>query len=103
MTHINIQKRRIAADICSCVDESRSFLHLEFTVPGVEKKDIHLKMNNDRYSLKADKTDVEYVSTGRFTCPVEIEKTEANYENGLLYINIPLKDPWENAYSVTIH
>jgi len=50
-----------------------------------------------------EKNDVEYVSTGNFCCPVDIEKTDANYENGLLLIDIPLKDPWEKAYSVAIH
>ena len=69
----------------------------------MKKEDIDFKLNNDDFSLKAEKNDAEYVSTGSFCCPVEIEKTEANYENGLLLIEIPLKDPWENAYNVTIH
>lgn len=96
-------KRRIAAELCSCVDEEKSNLHLEFTVPGVKKEDIHLKMNSDSFSLRAEKNDVEYVSTGNFCCPVEINSSEANYENGLLLINIPLTDPWENALDVPIH
>ena len=103
MKPVQIQKRRVAADMCACVDDDRSFLHIEFTIPGVNKEDIHLMLHKDSYNLKAEKKDVEYVSTGRFTCPVEIERTEANYENGLLNVNIPLKDRWENAYSVTIH
>lgn len=103
MKPVQIQKRRLAADICSCVDDTHSFLHLEFTVPGVKKEDIILKLHQDSYSLKAIKTDVEYVSTGRFTCPVEIDKTKAKYENGLLNINIPLKDQWKDAHTVTIH
>lgn len=103
MKEVSIEKRKLAAELCSCVDDEKSSIHLEFTIPGVKKEDIDLKLNNDGFSLKAEKNDAEYVSTGSFCCPVEIEKTEANYENGLLLIDIPLKDPWENAYNVTIH
>lgn len=97
------EKRRVAAELCSCVDDVKSSLHLEFTIPGIKKKDINFKMNDESFSLHAEKNDVEYVSTGNFCCPVEITQTEANYENGLLFINIPLKDPWKDAYDVKIH
>ncbi|WP_022667369.1 Hsp20/alpha crystallin family protein [Desulfospira joergensenii] len=97
------EKKRTAAELCSCVDDKTSTLHLEFTIPGVHKKDINLKLNEDSFNLKADKNDIEYVSSGSFCCPVEIKKTEASYENGLLLINIPLKDPWKDAYNVPIH
>lgn len=95
-------KRRISADLCSCIDDEKSSLHLEFSIPGVKKEDINLKLNDDSFNLIAEKNDLEYVSSGRFCCPVEINHTEANYENGLLLINIPLKDPWKDAYDVTI-
>ena len=96
-------KRRMAAELCSCVDEDKSKLHLEFTIPGVKKENIDLKINSDSFSLKAETNDVEYVSTGTFCCPVEIKESDAKYENGLLLINIPLSDPWKNAYDVPIH
>ena len=102
MKNTQLEKRRLPAELCSCVDEDKSSLHLEFKIPGVKKEDITLKFNDDRFSLKADKNDIEYVSTGSFCCPVEIKSAKANYENGLLLINIPLKDRWENAYKVTI-
>ncbi len=98
-----VDKRRLPAELCSCVDEDKSSLHMEFTIPGVKKEDINLKLNDDSFSLKADKNDMEYVSSGSFCCPVQIQQAEANYENGLLMINIPLKDPWENSHRVTIH
>jgi HSP20 family molecular chaperone IbpA len=103
MQKSTVDKRRLPAELCSCVDEDKSSLHMEFTIPGVKKEDINLKLNNDSFSLKADKNDMEYVSSGSFCCPVQIQQAEANYENGLLMINIPLKDPWENSHRVTIH
>nr|WP_320016607.1 Hsp20 family protein [uncultured Desulfobacter sp.] len=98
--HIN---RKIAADLCSYVDEKNSTLHLEFMVPGVKKENIDLKVNDDSFSLRAEKNDVEYVSTGSFCYPVEVSDTKANYENGILLIDIPLKDRWKGAVNVTIH
>lgn len=96
-------KRRLAAELCSCVDDEKSSLHLEFTMPGVNKENIDLKLTDGSFRLRAEKGDVEYVSTGRFCCPVEIKKTEASYENGLLFLNIPLKDPWKDSFDVAIH
>lgn len=103
MEKSNHEKRKLAAEICSCVDNDNSTLHLEFTIPGVKKEDINLKLNDDSFSLRAEKKDIEYVSTGSFCCPVEIKNTKANYKNGLLLINIPLRDPWKDSYNVTIH
>ena len=103
MENSNHTKRRIAADICSCVDDVKSSLHLEFTIPGVEKGDIKLKLNEDGFNLTAERNDLEYVSSGGFCCPVEAKSAEANYENGLLLLNIPLKDPWKGAHDMKIH
>jgi HSP20 family protein len=103
MENEKYEKRRVAAELCSCVDDDGSNIHLEFTIPGVKKNDINFKMNDENFSLSAKKNNVEYVSTGSFCCPVEINDTEANYENGLLLIDIPLKDPWKDAYNVTIN
>lgn len=103
MENANHEKRKLAAELCSCVDSEKSALHLEFTIPGVKKEDITLKLNDDSFNLRARKNDIEYVSSGAFCCPVEIKKTEANYENGLLLLDIPLRDPWKDAYNVTIH
>lgn len=96
-------KKIIPAELCSCVDNKTSTLHMEFKIPGVQKEDIDFKLNDDRFNLKAEKSDIEYVSTGRFICPVEIQNIEANYKNGLLNIDIPLKDCWKDAHHVTIH
>lgn len=96
-------KRRMPAELCSCVDDERSSLHLEFTMPGVSKEDIELKLTDGSFRLRAETGDVEYVSTGAFCCPVEIKNTEATYKNGLLLLNIPLRDPWKDSYDVVIH
>lgn len=96
-------KRLLPAELCSCIDDEKSSMHLEFSIPGVHKDEIDLKVTDDSFSLSAEKDDIEYVSTGTFCCQVDADKSDANYENGLLLVNIPLKDPWKDSHKVTIH
>ena len=96
-------KRRIAADPCSYVNDDFSSLHLEFTIPGVKREDIKLKLLDDSFSLSAWMDDTEFVSTGSFCCPVKAKESKAHYENGLLKLDIPFKDPWDGAYEVPVN
>ena len=41
-------KLKIAADVCSYVDEDKQQINLEICVPGVKKNAINLKMRDDR-------------------------------------------------------
>jgi HSP20 family protein len=95
-------RRRIAAEPCTYVNEDNSTLHLEFTIPGVKREDIKLKLQDDSFFLSALREDTEYVSTGTFCCPVKTADSKATYENGLLKVYIPFKDVWEGAHEVKI-
>ena len=43
-----------------------------------------------------------YVSSLALAWPVKPDKAEANYEDGLLRIEVPFKDPMEDAIKVAI-
>ena len=46
--------------------------------------------------------DIEYVSALALGWPVKPVKVEATYEHGLLRIEVPFKDPMEDAVKVAI-
>jgi len=93
---------RVAPSTVAYADEENHKLVVEFAIPGAPTDTIDVKILVDSVHLTAPARDVEYVSALALAWPVKPDKAEASYENGLLRIEVPFKDPMEDAVKVAI-
>ena len=75
---------------------------MDAVFPGAPTDTIDVKILEDSVHLTAPARDVEYVSALALARPVKPDKAEAIYENGLLRIEVPFKDPMEDAVKVAV-
>ncbi|HMD87839.1 MAG TPA: hypothetical protein VKF38_01630 [Anaerolineaceae bacterium] len=93
---------RVAPSSVAYADDENLKLVVEFAIPGAPTDTIDLKILEDSIHLTAPARNIEYVSSLALAWPVKPDKAEAIYENGLLRIEVPFKDPMEDAVKVTI-
>jgi HSP20 family molecular chaperone IbpA len=93
---------RVAPNTVAYADEEKKRLVVEFAIPGAPTETIDLKLLPDSVHLTAPANDIEYVSALALAWPVKPDKAEAIYEHGLLRIEVPFKDPMEDAMKVAI-
>lgn len=82
----------ISPNLCSSYEEKGNRYDIQVELPGVRKNDIDLKLLPEGLMLKANREDVQFMGDYLFCCPVDTEKVEANFDNGLLTIRAPLRD-----------
>jgi HSP20 family molecular chaperone IbpA len=93
---------RVAPNTVAYADGEKNKLVVEFAIPGAPTDTIDLKLLPDSIHLTAPTRDIEYVSAMALAWPVKPDKAEAIYENGLLRIEVPFKDPMEDAIKIAI-
>ena len=95
-------RMKVSPDTVAYADGENHKLVVEFAIPGAPSDTIDLKMLEDSVHLTAPARDVEYVAALALGWPVKPDKAEATYEHGLLRIEVPFKDPMEDAVKVAI-
>ena len=93
---------RIATNTVAYADAETRKLVVEFAIPGAPTDTIDLKILPDSVHLTAPARDVEYVAALALAWPVKPGLAEAIYAHGLLRIEVPFKDPMEDAVKVAI-
>jgi HSP20 family protein len=99
---MQVERMKVAPDTGAYADGVQRKLIVEFTISGAPAETIDVKVLKDSVHLLAPARDIEYVSALALGWPVKPDKTEATYENGLLRIEVPFKDPMEDAVKVAI-
>jgi len=95
-------RMKVAPDTVAYADGENHRLVVEFAIPGAPADTIDLKILEDSVHLTAPARDIDYVSALALGWPVKPHKAEAKYEHGLLRIEVPFKDPMEDAVTVQI-
>jgi HSP20 family molecular chaperone IbpA len=93
---------RVAPSTVAYADEEHDRLVVEFAIPGAPTDTIDVKILADSVHLLAPAKDIEYVAALALAWPVKPDKAKATYEHGLLRIEVPFKDPMEDAVKVAI-
>ena len=95
-------RMKVAPDTVAYADGENHKLVVEFAIPGAPADTIDLKILEDSLHLTAPARDIDYVSALALAWQVKPLKAEATYEHGLLRIEVPFKDPMEDAVKVAI-
>lgn len=96
-------RMKVAPDNVAYADSENRKLIMEFAIPGAPAETIDLKMLEDSIHLSALARDIEYVASLALGWTVKPDKAEATYQNGLLRIEVPFKDPMEDAVKIVVN
>ena len=99
---MQVERIKVAPVTVAYADGQHDKLIVEFAIPGAPTESIDVKILEDSVHLMAPARDIEYVSALALGWPVKPDKAEATYENGLLRIEVPFKDPMEDAVKVAV-
>jgi|GEM_PF-5466063 len=86
-----LTKPTCCADVSICLNDDDSGLMISAALPGVDKKDITLNMRSDSFCLAGERDDYRYDCCYELPCDVDVKKSDAHYDNGLLKVAVPFK------------
>ena len=95
-------RMKVAPVTVAYADSDNRKLVVEFAIPGAPAETVDVRLLKDSVHLTAPARDIEYVSALALGWQVKPDKAAATYEHGLLRIEVPFKDPMEDAVKVAI-
>jgi HSP20 family protein len=97
-----IAKPATPAEMFACLDDTGANYLVEIELPGVEKKNIDLKMHEDLISVRAERTDVAFMGHLHFPLRVNPKKAKATFKQGLLLVQVPVKEKRSPPLSIKV-
>jgi len=85
------EKPKISPSLCACHDEEKYTVEIE--LPGVSKEDVDVGVTSTGFCVRAPREDFEYSSCYTLAHEVDPDKSGARFDNGLLTLTLPLKEP----------
>ena len=97
------------------VSKNENDIQLIAELPGVKKEDLKLEIKSDEFTLSGKKSNPldpgvdseepkvkKFKKTIRLSCEVDTDKIDAKYENGVLFVTLPIKES-EKSRNITIN
>jgi len=91
-------KREPLVDVIS----SGSDVKVIAEMPGVNKEDINVTVNENAMTISVDKEDRGYYKKLELPGTVDPKRARSNYNNGILEVTIPLKSPGESGVKLKV-
>jgi HSP20 family protein len=75
---------------------------MEFALPGAPPETTDVKVRGHNVLLSAPARDIQYGASVALSWPVKPAKAQATCTNGRLRLEVPFKDPMEDAVKVLV-
>ena len=76
----------------ACLDAEGENYVVEVELPGVKKKNVTTTMHEDIIHVLAEREDLAFHGHLHFPIKVNPKKAEAKFSNGLLRVEVPIKE-----------
>jgi len=73
------------------MDHDDKNYYIQVELPGVKKEDAELEVSDQSFCVRGTREDIEFLGCYVLAHLVNAEKGKAKFDNGLLYIEIPIK------------
>ncbi len=87
------EKNRVILTPGACFDHDLENYYITVELPGVDKGHIEVTVSEQSVCVAGSRDDAELLGCWYLAHKVNEGKAKAKYENGMLYITVPLQQP----------
>jgi HSP20 family protein len=77
----------------ACIDHDEEAYYIQVELPGVKKENVSLSMTEQSFCIQGTRENLVFAGCFILAHPVKEDEAKAKFENGLLNITVPLKQP----------